>query len=235
MLKKTLFVLIILGLVKWWYTDPSIAVGDVGLSFDYIIRYPQGGSSDDSLPMLVALHGNGDSAANFFETALDEVTIASRIVLIKGPLPYGSGRSWPWSPAEFAQFGPALNDAIALLRTKFPTRGKPVLLGFSGGGMMAYYQAVTHGNSYAYVFPISGQLSEEMLDGAEPSPGAVVHGFHGKSDAVLSVGGGRNAAKLLRAMGVRVTLTEFEGGHHGLFTNMKAEITAAVEAQLAKL
>jgi len=185
--------------------------------------------------MLVALHGNGDTPENFYATAMDELNVPARIILFKGPMPYGRGSAWPWSASDFGQYGNALIEATEMLAVKYPTTGKPVLLGFSGGGAMAYYQAIIHGNKYSHIFPVSGQLSRQQLGSEVSDPGAQVTAYHGTSDTVVSSGGGKAAVKLLKAEGVSARLTEFKGGHHGVFTNMKRRITQAVEEQLLSL
>jgi len=234
-MKKVVLVVALLALVKWWYTDPTISIASNDLSFSYIVKYSGHGGSGDDLPMLVALHGNGDTTQNFYETALDQFTTPARIILLEGPFAKGSGSAWPWSAAEFSQYGSAINEAIELLAAKYPTRGKPVLLGFSGGAMMAYYQGAKHGRSYSAIFPISGKLSGDLLGAPSVQTGAKVFAFHGKSDSVISLSGGKSAVQLLREKGVSVKFVEFDSGHHGIFQDMKTTITQAVEVRLRAL
>jgi len=231
-MKKTLVIILLLILAYWWFKDPTISVPDSDVSFGYIVKYSGNGGRSDNLPMLVALHGNGDTAENFYNTALDQLNVPARIVLIKGPI---SGNAWPWTAAEFAQYGKPLSEAIESLALKYPTLGKPILLGFSGGGTMAYYQAAKHGNKYSYIFPVSGQLSKGLLGDGSYEPGAEVFAFHSTGDSIISISGGKNAVNILQENGVSVELTEFAGGHLGIFNNMKAEITQVVEQKLESL
>ena len=234
-MKKALVILVVVGLAIWWFREPTIKVSSNDVSFGYIVKYSGNSTRHDTLPMLVALHGNGDTAGNFYDTALDQISVPARIVLLKGPISYGRGGAWPWSDEDFAQYGRAVSEAAELMADKYPTAGKPMLLGFSGGGMMAYYQAVNHGDTYSCIVAVSGQLAEARL-GNEPSrPGAEVRAFHGKSDNVVAFGGGKGAVRLLQARGVNVTLTEFAGGHLGIFTDMKSEITRTVDQKLEQL
>ncbi|VAW77720.1 hypothetical protein MNBD_GAMMA15-1481 [hydrothermal vent metagenome] len=234
-MKKITAIIILLFFVQWWLADPTISVPTNDVTFSYIVKYTEASNKNDLLPMLVALHGNGDTTENFYATALDELSVPVRMILLEGPIPKGTGNAWPWSPEDFKQYGEAVNEAVELLADKYPTTLKPVLLGFSGGGMMAYYQAVKHGSSYSYIFPISGKLSKDLLGDDLSSPGARVHAFHGKKDNVLSVSGGRNAVKLLTSMGINASLTEFDGGHLGIFKSMKTDITHAVEKKILSL
>ena len=183
----------------------------------------------------MALHGNGDTTDNFYETALNEFSLPLRIILIEGPISMGSGHAWPWTSDGFEQYGQSVNEAVELLTTKYPTKKKPILFGFSGGGMMAYYQAVKFGDSYSYIFPVSGDLSKDLLGDDSLSPGAEVYAFHGKNDRVVSFSLGKKAVGILESKGINVTFTEFDDGHHGVFTSMKAAITGAVEKKILSL
>ena len=235
MKKILLIIVLVIGVAQWWYRDPTISVPSNDVSFSYIVKYTGNGGSKDNLPMLVALHGNGDTASHFYDTALDQLHIPLRIILLKGPIPKGSGSAWPWSAADFSQYGQAVNEAINALAYKFPTKQKPVLLGFSGGAMMAYYQAVKHGDSYSYIYPVSGRLSDDLLGDDTIETGAPVFAYHGKSDSVISISGGKQAVGILQANSVPVVFTEFDGGHHGLFKDMKTKITQDLEKRIEGL
>jgi len=233
---KKIGALVLAGLfIFWWFKDPTVNVSANDISFGYIVKYAGGAGSGDTLPMLVALHGNGDTAENFYSTALDQFSVPVRIILLKGPLSRGRGNAWPWSAADFLKYGAATNEAIVMLADKFPTTGKPALLGFSGGAMMAYYQAVKQGDSYSYIFPVSGQLSVSHLGDKKVNPGAKVFAYHGKNDNVLGLGGGKAAVSILKSKGIHVRFIEFEGDHLGIFTNMKASITQAIEEKIVTL
>ncbi len=231
-MKKILLIILIFGLVQWWLKDPTVSARTNDVTFGYIAKYSGNSTRNDKLPMLVALHGNGDTAKNFYNTALDQINVPVRIVLLKGPIPYSRGSAWPWSAADFTKFGTAVSGAIELLTVRYPTARKPILLGFSGGAMMAYYQAVKHGNRYSYIFPVSGGLSNKLLGNESSRPGAKVHAFHGRNDSVVSIYKGKNAVNILRAKGIDVRFTEFDGGHHGIFLDMKPKITQAIEQEL---
>ncbi len=234
-MKNLILAVLVLAATLWWLNDPTIRVPTNDVSFDYIIKYSGTGSSNELLPMLIALHGNGDKAENFYETTLDQMTVPARIVLIQGPLSHGRGNAWPWNPADFALYGKPLSEASELLAQKYPTVGEPILMGFSGGAMMAYYQAAKYGDSYSYIFPVSGSLTDQLLGDGALNTSAQVLAFHGRSDTVVSFSGGKNAVKILQANGAHVKFTEFPGGHHGIFTDMKTEITQAIEQKIESL
>jgi predicted esterase len=72
-------------------------------------------------------------------------------------------------------------------------------------------------------------MSESLIQQPEYSTGAVVIAYHGKSDNVVSIGGAKQAIALLQSQNVEVDFNTFDGGHHGVFTNMKAEINRKLE------
>lgn len=234
-MKKFLLGIFIIGAVQWWYTDPTIETYSDNVSFTYIVKYPDDNRKSDYLPMLVVLHGNGDTPDHFYETAMDQFNMPVRIILLEGPVSFAGGKAWPWKPAELNKFGRAVNEAVELLTQKYETVQKPILLGYSGGGMMAYYQALKYGNRYSYIFPVSGKLNKDLIGDDLFEPGSAVFAYHGKSDNLVSIGAGKNAVKLLLENGVDIKFNEFSGGHLGLFTNMKTEITQAIEEKIEKL
>ena len=88
---------------------------------------------------------------------------------------------------------------------------------------------------YSYIFPISGGLLKTWLDNGSTNTGAEVIAFHGKNDELVSISEARQAVNILQDYGIEVNLTEFDGGHLGIFTNMKSAITQAVEERIVNL
>lgn len=207
--------------------------GDI--HFQHIVKYSGNGASSDCLPLLIALHGDGDTAENFYATALDHINTPARIILIQAPISHEMGKVWPYSTAQYKKYGRAFNSIIAQLTQQYPTQNKPILFGFSGGGAMAYYQAVTHGNSYSYIFPISGLLLKEQLGDSQSNPSAKVYAYHGKTDDVVPYSAGITAQKLLLKNGVSIDFIPFNSGHHGLFSDMKLTISKMVNKKLKEL
>jgi predicted esterase len=230
-MKQILIVIILVFSAQWWLSDPTISASTSDISFKYIEKYSRDNIDQEPLPMIIALHGDGDSTDNFYETALNQLTTPVRVIVIASPI----NSRWPAEAGEFVQYGQALNEAVAALTEKFPTPKKPLLMGFSGGAEMAYYQALKFGRSYSYVFPVAGQLPQAKLNSAPNQPGAKVYAYHGKSDQAVSFSSGQQAAKTLQESGVNVRFTEFDDGHHGLFTSMKSSISKAIDKRTSTL
>jgi len=223
------------GFKPWWHKYSSITLASQNVSFSYLVKYSGQVSGSEPLPMLIALHGDGDTVDGFYESLLSDLKVKARIILIKAPILHECGRVWPFSAEQYVEYGGVFGEAVDALTIKYPTINKPVLLGFSGGGAMAYYQAIKCGDSFSYIFPISGLMTKEQLGDGLIKPSANVCAYHGKSDEVVPFSAGKAAVKLLKRKGVNVSFTEFESGHQGIFTDMKATITQAVESKLQSL
>ncbi len=226
---------VIKGCTQWLSEDTTINVPSNNVQFSYIVKYSGQTGKTDCLPMLIALHGDGDSANGFYESALNEINIPARIILVKGPIAHQIGYVWPFSVAQFEDYGTAFSEAVNLLATRYPTVNKPVLLGFSGGGGMAYYQAVLHGDNYSSIFSVSSLLAKVKLGAGRSMPGAEVYAYHGKSDEVIAFSDAIKTCKLLKKNKVRVNFTEFDSGHQGFFTDMKSQIIQAIAEKLSSL
>lgn len=231
-MQKILLFLILAFALKFYFSNPSIETSN-GSTFHYSVK--DDGNSKITLPMLIVLHGNGDTMSNFYDTALDKFTMPLRIILIEGPLEYSGGYSWPYVREDFVKYGDSFDEVVHTLQEKFPTHQKPVLMGFSGGAMMTYYQAYKHGSTYSYIFAISGNMSKKLLGNLESDISAPIFAYHGKNDTVLGIGGGKNAYNLLKEADANITFNAFNDGHHGIFTSMKSSITKDVEAKLSTL
>jgi len=230
--RQTLVAIVLLGLtIQWWFSDPTISASSSDIQFKYIEKYSRENIEESTLPLVIALHGDGDSSNNFYETALNQLTTAARIIVISSPI----NSRWPNDAHEFTQYGRALSEAVITLTQQFPTSQKPLLIGFSGGAEMAYYQALKFGDSYAYIFPIAGRLSKQYLNSEPNRPGAKVYAYHGKGDKLVPFASGKHASELLQKSGVKVKFTEFDGGHLGLFTSMKSTISQAIDKRLGSL
>lgn len=237
-MKKLVWIALAVGLAAGAYTffvDPSVSASSSDVSYTYLVKYTGGAKEKRRLPMLIALHGNGDTPEHFFETALDTLKVPARVILLKGPVKQGLRTAWPWTPQDHLRFGQALSEVVPKLTRKYRTVGKPVLFGFSGGGMMAYDQAATAGDQYSAIFAVSGRLSKADLAGRPLRTGAPVTAYHGQSDNVVSIGGAKEAVQLLEEAGATVDWHEVKGGHLAVFRGAKQEITERMGKALSAL
>src|SRR3954467_13417991 len=100
------------------------------------------------------------------------------------------------------------------LRHAPPTGGKPLVTGFSQGGIMTFALAVTHPEALAAAFPIGGLLSPSLYPSAALSSATLppVAAFHGASDLAVPTRGARASIAELRRAGYAAELREYAGG-----------------------
>ena len=235
-MKKLVVLLLIIGVVYWW-TLPQTVKGPRSVhEYEYIVR-TSSSNSPDMLPMVIALHGNGDTPANFFETLLNKSDYPARYVMIKGPLDFGGGTAWPMDVTGLRDYGDALADALPVLLQRFPTAGRPVIIGFSGGAFMAYYLAAAHGELFSYILPLSGGLPSALVqkNRARNDNWAQVIAFHGTRDQVIGFGQGRAAVMNLRQQGVDAELIPFNGDHIDVFRSENSLILDRLRSVLTHL
>jgi phospholipase/carboxylesterase len=208
------------------------------------IEIGRAGAVDPDAPLVVAVHGLGDRPENLAELYRD-ISAPCRLVLPRGPIPYGDGSSWfdidiPYAPdaALGGRIGAAADRVAALidhLKATRALRGKPVVTGFSQGGMISFAVAVRHPESVGLAVPLSGALPEAALPespvgGTKPS----VRAFHGTADALVPIDFARRTVAALAAAGYDAELTEYEGVGHTVSGAMRRDALAVIEAALGR-
>ncbi len=215
-----------------WLLALALAIGcsgDEGGPLGYVDRDGEG-----ELPLIVALHGRGDQPERFL-TVFDELDRPARVLSVRAPIDEGRGRAWfvfrlgfDRAMADVDALLPRLSRCIARYRAAHPTRGRPLLVGFSQGAMIAYAYAVRRPRELGAVFPISGGLPERF-EPADASGLPPIRALHGTSDEVIDASWNRESVELLRARGADATLTTVEGAPHWMTAPMRAALRAELE------
>lgn len=202
----------------------------------------QGGAGADlsrPLPLVVAVHGLGDAPERFADI-LDGLPVAARIVLPRGPEPWHDGFAWfkvpffdgDWEPfsAPIARAADQVARLIAALVARRPNSGRPVLTGFSQGGMISFAVAVRHPEAIGLAVPISGVLPRSLWpagdDRAKRYP--PIHAIHGKADDIVPIAAARRTVEHLTAAGATADLRAFPGVGHTVTEAMRREIHALI-------
>lgn len=205
------------------------------LPLEYIELLTGGAKPGEELPMVVAVHGLGDRPENF-AGVYDGLPARARIILPRAPKTWRPGYSWfdiaiPYSENEAslaAGIGEAadlLADFITQLRDRVPTIGRPVITGFSQGGMLSFAVAVRHPDLISMAIPMGGALPRDLLtksaaDANLPS----VRAFHGAGDPLIPVDQSRRTVRSLVELGFDATLTEYPGVGHTIGPEMREEV-----------
>jgi phospholipase/carboxylesterase len=225
---------------------PARAAPPKPLPFLYLEVVTGGARADEPLPLVIALHGRGDTAEGF-APLFRELPVRARVAILRAPRPWGEGQAWflgGWAPtddraavaAELLSHADRVAATADAIRAARPTRGKPVVMGFSQGGMLTWAVALKHPRAFAAAFPVAGFLFPEMLertavDGRAMPP---ITAFHGAADTLVSADEDRLGARLLEKRGTRVDLRISPGVRHQMPPAMVGEIFASIARALAR-
>lgn len=223
----------------------------------YLERVTGGATANETLPLIIAIHGLGDRPERFI-ALFDALRARARVIAPYGE-PYGAGFSFfpIVSRVDPDALAPGIERAVTRLAPLItavsrarPTRGKPIVTGFSQGGMLSFALAVLHPELVGEALPISGFLTLKLLAaGGTSGPGAPARGssalalaltlppitaFHGEADAVVPIAADRLGIARLRELGGRAELHEYPGVVHTVSPDMLRDIEAALEAAVSR-
>jgi phospholipase/carboxylesterase len=198
---------------------------------------------DRPLPLLIAIHGLGDRPESFCEFMKSGMKTATRIVCPRAPDEYGRGFSWfpsmdSLSTAEMLasalqRAGELVAELTEVLARDARVLGKPVLVGYSQGGMTAYYLAITHSDLYAAIVPIAGMLPETLRARQPAGDPIPLFGFHGEDDGLVPFAEARRTADAFAARWPDTNLSTYAGLGHRLNNEMRSDMFARVNDFLA--
>jgi phospholipase/carboxylesterase len=207
-------------------------------SLRYLERTLAGGDPAQPLPLVIMIHGLGDAPRLDWFTGAGAIKTPMRLIMPRAPTPYYDGFAWfPYDPANrdpqalargIAAAADQLATAIEVLRVRRATLGKPIVTGFSQGGMLSYALALHHAGLISFSYPISGLLPEPLWPAPKPDgmrfPRIVA--MHGDRDGVVPIEPTRQLHAALSARGYDNSLREFAGIGHQISPDME---TYAVE------
>lgn len=196
-------------------------------------------------PLVVFLHGYGSSPETFLGLAeRTDLPAGTGFVLPRAPLPipdYERGTMWWPLPPHFAEIArgpmPGADDARAsvlrlLDRVQREQPHRPLVLGgFSQGAMVALDVALHDPRPIAGLVLMSGTMMDEAETLARlPSRrGLRVYASHGTHDSVLAFDGDQRLVEAMRAQGLDVAFTRFEGDHE-VTPQVSNEVAAFIRA-----
>ncbi len=179
---------------------------------------------DEPAPLIVALHGLGDTPESFVGI-FDGFPADARVVAPHSASRYSRG--WAWFPprgpppsddsaSDIAAEADVVADFVDRVARARPTVGKPILMGFSQGGALTFAVGVRHPGSIGAAFPVGGWLPHALWPSTLPKDAPPIVAFHGTVDARVPLSGTRLAAARLAALGFAMDLREFDGVGHGI-------------------
>lgn len=219
---------------------PAVAVEALA----YEMRVFGGEDTGEALPTVIAVHGRGDSADRFvgFVHGVQAKVGPVRVIAPRAPMPFREGATWfSSSYGDAAARGQEMlvrADQVAALIDTLSARGlvagKPVVTGFSQGGMVSFAMALRHPDKVAGTVPVGGWLPSELVP-SKPTTGqkAVrILALHGADDNVVPTMATRRAVDQLRAAGFQAEMQVFPGVGHSVPAGVHAQVLAHVASLL---
>lgn len=207
---------------------------------EFVVTHTQGASPAESLPMLVLLHGYGDSPTAFIRP-FQSLELHARVIALRAPEEAEGGFAWfpiATDGRESETFVRNLRSAeqrvagmLETLPTRFNTCGRPVLSGFSQGAMLSFAVAALHPERIAAAAPFAGMLPRALWPTRPPSPMVPLEAFHGSVDGRIPFADGRAAVEALSRAGYTAQLATIPGGDH----TIDASSLTALKSTLARL
>jgi phospholipase/carboxylesterase len=197
---------------------------------------------DDPLPLVVLLHGRGNRPR--IPRGPLEASVPFRMFLPQAPDVLGDGYTWLATPTNdpdgqlFARSlsgrADQLAPAIEAFRRLRPTLGRPIVIGFSQGGILTYALATRFPHHFNAAFPLAGWLPPALY----PTRGKqrdfpYIFAQHGDSDTVVPTVRDRETVRALRTRGLDVDYREAPGVGHIVSKDMSSEVRRAVRRILA--
>jgi phospholipase/carboxylesterase len=202
-----------------------------------------GAKTSDKVPLILAIHGFGDRP-EAFSGIFNGLSARARIVLPYGLSSHGDGFSWfPLSRLDPKALAEATTHAANELATLLvdleqsrPIQGKPIVTGFSQGGMLSFTLAVLHPERIGVALPIAGLLAPALIPSSWPMGKVAppVHAFHGDADDRVPIAEARDTVLALSKVGFAVTLSEYPNVRHSVSPEMRRDWMAAVDAAVTR-
>lgn len=211
-----------------------------GVAYEEVVRGET--ANGEAMPVLIAFHYSGGSAAESFEN-YDQIAGPVRILVPLGRYPKRQGLSY--FPVDYYQRAPDEQFRVArdtvdglapFLEAVIDTWGAaPVVSGISQGGDISLLLAVYHPELVAAAFPFAAVVPGGLSVTAERAalPGPPIHAMQGEADTIVDVEVTRARIDAL-APSLPVSLTTYPGLGHDISPAMKADYTRLIEEALRR-
>lgn len=194
---------------------------------EWVERVTGGANPEAPLPMIVAVHGLGDKPETFIRV-FEGLDFPARVIAPRATDRYGNGYSWFVIGAQALDdqtLVDGLEDAAetvtlwtARMIRKRPTVGKPILTGYSQGGMIAFAAAAKYPALFQAIYPISGLLPASLLPDQVENTAILprIRAFHGQADTRVPYAEADRAIAKLRAIGYDAAIRGYPDVPHRL-------------------
>jgi predicted peptidase len=211
------------------FLDRTVVVA--GHDYHYQVYVPADYSTRDKWPVILFLHGSGESGSD----GVLQTTAGLGTAIRRNARRFPAIVVFPQAPDGSEWVGTQSDMALAALtQATSEFHGDPdriYLTGLSMGGYGTWYLAYRHPELFAAVVPICGwiedlpgdQSRDPVVPASDGAPLEAVAGrlgrmpiwiFHGEADSAVPVNGSRGPAAALQSVSGNVRYTEYLGMGH---------------------
>ncbi|MBK8255803.1 MAG: dienelactone hydrolase family protein [Polyangiaceae bacterium] len=220
------------------------ATVDVGpAKVDFIHHYTGGAKSGDAVPLVIAIHGLGDNPSSFVKL-FDGFSGKAHFIVPAGGLPWSDGYAWWPITGQIDEMNMAAGVEAATHRLSTalrewqagPIAGKPIVTGFSQGGMLSFALAAKHPDQIGEAFPVAGLLPTPLVPAAWPAGMSKprVFAFHGDSDSRVPFALGKRSVENLKNLGLEVELKSYARVAHAITPEVRRDLFTELEAAISR-
>jgi predicted esterase len=206
--------------------EPGLHPLGLGTGRDGFIYIPPTYTPLQPSPLLVLMHGAGQSAREFTRGSLGEVFDKDAIVVV---IPDSRNATWDMIYGEYGPDVRFIDRALDLAFTKCRIDPNKIALGgFSDGATYALSLGITNANLFHTVLAFSPGFVKPAVKTGKPR----IFIGHGRQDEILPIDlTSREIVAALKEKNYPVKFEEFEGGH----TMTRQEVLDALEFFLQKV
>jgi phospholipase/carboxylesterase len=194
------------------------------------------------LPLVIAIHGAGDFPKNF-RKYYKGIEVPVRVILPRAPIKAGRGYTWfecrPY-PVKVDKFAPhtaqtadAVVELIGRLSARYPKAPKPIVTGFSLGGIISFAIAVRDPEVTDFMIPMAGALPKDLWPEDRPRGRLPkIRALHSKIDNIVKTPQTRRLVAHLKELGYDVQLKEYDDFRHEFEPPIQQELWRLIKAHL---
>lgn len=143
----------------------------------------------------------------------------------------GLGAAGAPGPRRAAQ---TLVPFLGQMHDAWPSAGKPIVVGYSQGAIVAMTLAITAPKSLSAVVSISGRLPPALFrEARKTAPGPTIEIFHGERDRAVPFAACKESVAVLNAAGFSTTAHFYPDVGHKMSRLEAQEILVTLEGLLA--
>ena len=229
-------------------TANSLEGPALSLPYKMILTDPK--TNDPRLPIVVALHGLGGSPEEMIK-ALSDLEVPARVIAPHGLFPFGmqGGSSWyanaiPSRTSDPHLMAKDMNYAadvlahfINQLTAYYDEAGKPLITGYSQGGMLTYALSMRHPELTGNAVPVAGFMPSTLMPRQSLARGAYpkFEALHGYNDKVVPFEADLDNVESLNYLGQKAVLYRFNNTGHFMSNRMFEAYLLILDRSVAAL